>query len=958
MSKPSRSLLLALIVPAVFLGSVSAVVQAAQPAKATRWSDPASWPNKKVPAAGAKVEIASGKEVILDVSTPALGGLTINGKLSFANTADLELTTEWVMIHGELAIGTEAAPHTRKATITLANNVKDEELMGMGDRGIMLSGGTLSLHGNRKNTWTKLAATAEAGSSSIQVLNAAEWRVGDEIVLASTDFNPRQAERRTISAISGNTITLDKKLEYMHFGKITFDVDERGEVGLLTRNIKIQASADAEESFFGGHIMAMVTSKMFIEGVELNRMGQNLQLARYPIHWHLVGDAKGQYIRNAAIHDTYNRCVTVHGTNNLRVENNVTYNSVGHCFFLEDGLETGNEFVHNLGILTKCHTSKPCIGTNLAASGETRPANGVNQQSKEVLIPSDSTVSMFWITNPDNTYRDNVAAGAEQIGFWMAFPEHPTGAFQDTDLSKATFTRRMQIREFKGNIAHSNYDGLILDRGPSATGTFNVGGNPHMAYANPADANSTRLESFLTDFTAYKNRNEGIWGRGEMHVFKGMKLADNAIGYTHAYPGIQPGGGVFTSKVVDSLFVGETENIGNPTTDSEKAYGRSLPKPELADFPIRGFEYYDYLHAVENVTFRNYEDNATRKAGALSYLLYTSFPTNSDNSVERVKFINAKPVDFPKMERKWGNDNGASTGWRTAAIKDKDGSITGTPNAYVVNDIGIMGGLDACEAKPTWNAVVCKGDLGRMNVGGGGGGFGGGGGGFGGGGPRAGGAGPGGPGGPGAGAGAGAPRAGGAGPGATAVPGGPAPGAGPAGAGAPGPGAFPGGPPGAAGPGAFPGGPPGAAGPGAGAPRAGGAGPGAGGPGAGGARAGGAAAAPQPPVVLSRNGKELTVNGETNVVAGTEIKVITERPNLPISVSQLDAGSWVIFQLPGFTTAASGTQQDSLDALRKASDTSYFKDKDSLWVKLVSTGGRGPSVGTPAGGGSSVQVSR
>jgi cell migration-inducing and hyaluronan-binding protein len=102
----------------------------------------------------------------------------------------------------------------------------------------------------------------------------------------------------------------------------------------------------------------------------------------------------------------------------------------------------------------------------------------------------------------------------------------------------------------------------------------------------------------------------------------------------------------------------------------------------------------------------------------------------------------------------------------------------------------------------------------------------------------------------------------------------------------------------------------------------------------------------------------LTVNGETNVVAGTEIKVITERPNLPISVSQLDAGSWVIFQLPGFTTAASGTQQDSLDALRKASDTSYFKDKDSLWVKLVATGGRGPSVGTPAGGGSSVQVSR
>ena len=27
---------------------------------------------------------------------------------------------------------------------------------------------------------------------------------------------------------------------------------------------------------------------------------------------------KGQYIKNSAIHDTYSRCVTVHGTNYLR----------------------------------------------------------------------------------------------------------------------------------------------------------------------------------------------------------------------------------------------------------------------------------------------------------------------------------------------------------------------------------------------------------------------------------------------------------------------------------------------------------------------------------------------------------------------------------------------------------------------------------------------------------------
>ena len=81
----------------------------------------------------------------------------------------------------------------------------------------------------------------------------------------------------------------------------------------------------------------------------------------------------------------------------------------------------------------------------------------------------------------------------------------------------------------------------------------------------------------------------------------------------------------------------------------------------------------------------------------------------------------------------------------------------------------------------------------------------------------------------------------------------------------------------------------------------------------------------------------------------------TERPSVPLTVTELDRGSWVIFELPGFTTAASGTPQDSLDALRQASATSYYKSQDSLWVKVVSSGD--PGNGAP-GGGTSVQVSR
>jgi len=862
-----RSLLfLSLLVPAFLVLGGYAVVQAQQKtsstASAKRWSDASTWPDKKVPGKDAAVTIDQDMNVILDVTPPALRSLTINGKLSFADNKDLELTTEWVMVHGELEIGTEARPHTRKATITLTDNVKDEDMSGVGgtndrsDRGIMLMGGTLNLHGNRTNSWTKLSRTAEAGSNSIEVLNAAGWRAGDVIVLASTDFDPHQAERRTIAAIRGNTITLDKKLDSMHFGKITFDVDERGEVGMLSRNIVIQASPDADQTLFGGHIMAMNGSKMFVDGVELNRMGQNMHLARYPIHWHLVGDGgQGQYIRNSAIHDTYNRCVTVHGTNFLHVENNVTYNTVGHCFFLEDGAEHGNQFVHNLAIQIKCHTSKACAPTNLGANGENMGSNPLNRATyraasmsgKDTLLPSDNTVTAYWITNPDNVFIDNVAAGSDENGFWWSLPEHPQGKFEGTEISKATWPRRTRMAEFRGNVAHSNFDGFMLDRNINLENVFGLAGPSHIAKENPADENSKSVESLLENLTAYKNRNGGAWSRGELHVFRNFKAADNAIGFTSSTGSF--GADTFTSLVVDSLFVGETDNIGNPVTPEEKAYGRSLPKRLIPDFPIRAYEYYDYRHDVVNTTFVNFQDNNQRGSGALSWLLFTGAGVTTENTVKSAKYINAKPVYFPKIDSRFDSDNRGGSAYRTAAIHDLDGSTTGIPDSYVLIHDGENDSVatdDTCEIHPTWNASVCKGDIGRIQFS--------------------------------------IRRAGATSGAGLALKDVALRSAGPARV---------------------------AAGP---------------------ARA----AAPQEPITLSRNGKDFKITANQSTVrAGTEIRVKTERPEVAISLSEMAKDSWVVFELPGFANATSGKQQDSIDALRKATETSYFKGPDAVWVKLV-----------------------
>jgi hypothetical protein len=47
------------------------------------WSDPFSWPSGSIPVEDEEVEIIPGAWIILDIETPFLTSLTVNGRLSF-----------------------------------------------------------------------------------------------------------------------------------------------------------------------------------------------------------------------------------------------------------------------------------------------------------------------------------------------------------------------------------------------------------------------------------------------------------------------------------------------------------------------------------------------------------------------------------------------------------------------------------------------------------------------------------------------------------------------------------------------------------------------------------------------------------------------------------------------------------------------------------------------------------
>jgi hypothetical protein len=121
------------------------------------------------------------------------------------------------------------------------------------------------------------------------------------------------------------------------------------------------------------------------------------------------------------------------------------------------------------------------------------------------------------------------AKGSDATGFWFALPEHPRGKFEGA---------RAQCEDLAAPPIRT-FDGFMGDRAPRVDGHFAVGG--YIAQADPADANSPQVDSVFEDFTSYKNRNSGIWARGEMHLYKNLKMADNAIGFTHASGRVEGG---------------------------------------------------------------------------------------------------------------------------------------------------------------------------------------------------------------------------------------------------------------------------------------------------------------------------------------------------------------------------------------------------------------------------------
>ncbi|KAG9331493.1 hypothetical protein JZ751_018896 [Albula glossodonta] len=156
--------------------------------------------------------------------------------------------------------------------------------------------------------------------------DVSSWKAGDRIVVASTDYSMYQAEEFTLLPCPECTrkqVRIQGKPQFAHVGEILDGVDMRAEI---FKNF----------------------SSVHLSHVELRNMGQQVR-GRYPVNFHLCGDVDERggysspaYLDSLSIHHSFSRCVTIRDT--------VGYDTLGHCFFLEDGIEQRNTFFHNLGL--------------------------------------------------------------------------------------------------------------------------------------------------------------------------------------------------------------------------------------------------------------------------------------------------------------------------------------------------------------------------------------------------------------------------------------------------------------------------------------------------------------------------------------------------------------------------------------------------------------------------------
>lgn len=205
-----------------------------------RWSDAAGWPDGKLPGEMDNVVLPPEDNVLLDIVTPKLHWLDIQGKLEFDRALNCTLNAHSVKVWGRLHMGTteNPMPPNVKAEIVLWGS--EQSITVIMVEGLFLVNKVISVLGEfsavgtprTSQAWTKLSQTAAIGSTQPVLMgNLADWGPGSQVAISATEYpSPPQTTETEVRRITGmpvydansdtTTITLDSALTHRHFAGV------------------------------------------------------------------------------------------------------------------------------------------------------------------------------------------------------------------------------------------------------------------------------------------------------------------------------------------------------------------------------------------------------------------------------------------------------------------------------------------------------------------------------------------------------------------------------------------------------------------------------------------------------------------------------------------------------------------------------------------------------------------
>ncbi|XP_043095672.1 cell surface hyaluronidase [Puntigrus tetrazona] len=577
--------------------------------------------------------------------------------------------------------------------------------------------------------------------------DVSSWKAGDRIVVASTDYSMHQAEEFTLLSCphcNRKQVQIQGKPQFTHVGEILDGVDMRAEVALLSRNILIHGEMENScygknwcqyfsYDTFGGHIKILGNfSSVHLSQVELKHMGQQQERGRYPVNFHRCGDVDQRggysdptYLNSLSIHHSFSRCVGIHATNGLLVRDTVGYVTLGHCFFLEDGIEQRNIFFHNLGLLTK-------PGTILPTDRNDSMCTEITDRVYKGYVPSPANeckaVSTFWIAHPNNHLISNSAAGSQDAGIWYVFHNSSTG--DSHGLIPETKAELTPLGVFFNNRVHSNFKaGLFIDRKVKSTNSTATDPREYLCLDNSArfrphensDTSRPRVAALIDTLISFKNNDLGAWIRGGDIIIRNSGFADNGVGLSFASDGSYPKDEGSSQEVSQSLFVGESRNRG--TNGGQNKYwgvggvdGKMRTLPRNKTFPIRGFQINDGPVRILDSTFRAFSPTTERFTTAVGFSLKNIWQLTPRNNLLSLTFQPSVTLRaFFGRPGEWFEQNDLD-GDKNSIFHDLDGSISSYPDTYVARADNFLIRHPQCVDVPHWNGVVCSGKYSQVYI--------------------------------------------------------------------------------------------------------------------------------------------------------------------------------------------------------------------------------------------------